>query len=81
LSHASVVVLDGVAYLAGGRTASGSASAVIWQVDGTTGRVQRVGSLPQALSDAGAVSIGSRGYLVGGEAGTRLATVIELRRA
>jgi hypothetical protein len=79
LSHASVVVVDGVPYLAGGRTSSGAASSTIWQVDARTGVLTRVGRLPEALSDAGAASLGSVGYLVGGENSGRLTTVVQLR--
>jgi hypothetical protein len=79
LSHASVVELDGVVYLAGGRTASGAATATIWRVDTRTGTVRRAGELPAAFSDAGAASAGATAYLIGGEGAQRWTTVVELR--
>jgi hypothetical protein len=78
LAHASVVVIDGVPYLAGGRTSSGAATATIWRVDPRSGAVHRAGVLPAAVSDAGAVSRGATAFLIGGEDASRRSTVIEL---
>jgi len=81
LSHASVVVVDGVPYLAGGRMRSGAATATIWRVDLRTGALRRAGALPAPVSDAGAASTGATAYLIGGEAAQRRTTVVELRLA
>lgn len=72
IGHATAVVLGGSLFVLGGRVA-GSPSAAIWRIDtadasGTpTATAVPAGHLPQALSDAGSVVVGNRGYVVGGE--------------
>jgi hypothetical protein len=67
LTHAAAVSLDGRLYVIGGRgDALDSASATVWSVDSSNGRVQRSGRLPVALSDLGATSERQGVVVVGG---------------
>jgi hypothetical protein len=81
LGHATALVLDGQIFVLGGR--SGTApSAVIWRLDPTSGVLAPAGQLPGPVSDAGSVTVGGVGYLVGGEVtgpAEPLNTVVALR--
>jgi hypothetical protein len=56
----------------------GTSSDAIWSFDPGGAGVTRVGRLPYPVSDAAAVVIGNRGYLIGGEDPHPLDTVISL---
>jgi hypothetical protein len=81
LGHATALVLDGQVFVLGGRVASGP-SALIWRLDPATGALSPAGQLPGPVSDAGSVTVGNIGYLVGGEVtgpAEPLDTVVALR--
>ncbi len=67
--YMAVAALGGRIYAFGGETASGGASNAIQEVDPQAGTARVIGHLPQALSHAGAVVLGSRVYVLGGDAG------------
>jgi hypothetical protein len=66
LGHATALILDGQIFVVGGRSGIGP-SAAIWRLDPASGALAPAGELPGPVSDAGAVSVGGAGYLVGGE--------------
>jgi outer membrane protein assembly factor BamB len=69
LSGAAAGVLDGVAYIAGGLTGSSHEQPVndVFAFDAAHGSFLRAGSLPIAVSNAGAAVSAGRMLLVGGE--------------
>jgi Kelch motif/PQQ-like domain len=56
-------------YAFGGETANGGSSDAIQEVDPRAGTARVVGHLPQALSHAGAIVLGDRVYVLGGDVG------------
>jgi N-acetylneuraminic acid mutarotase len=70
-SAASLASLDGAVYVIGGRgSAPGSQTSAILAINPDSGRVRRVGTLAQPLSDAAAVIEGARIILAGGQSAT-----------
>ena len=70
-------------FLLGGYVDNTELSGQILRFDPATGATTNVGALPAPVSDAAAVVIGKRGYLVGGQGTERapLATVTVIRGA
>jgi N-acetylneuraminic acid mutarotase len=66
LGHATAFTLDGVVYIAGGRSGT-HAVRTMWRLDPSTGRVTLAGMLPVGSSDMAAAVIGGAAWLVGGE--------------
>ena len=64
-------------WLAGGTSTSGTSAALFRSDDAVT--FVRAGVLPEARTDAGAAMLGGVGYLLGGENGSRLKSVLEIR--
>jgi len=80
LGEATVVVLDGRIYIAGGRTGRGGAvTAQVLQFNPATMRARAVATLPRPVADAGGAVIGGTGYLLGGETPGATAGVTQLR--
>jgi hypothetical protein len=67
------MTLDGRLLVAGG-----SASTAVWSFDPQHAALTQVGHLPYRVSDAAAVVVEGRGYLIGGEDPHFLDTVISL---
>jgi N-acetylneuraminic acid mutarotase len=67
--YMAVAALGGRIYAFGGETASGGASDAIQEVDPQAGTARVVGHLPRAVSHAGAVVLGGRVYVLGGDVG------------
>lgn len=67
--YMAVAALGGRIYAFGGEAANGSASDAIQEVDPRAGTARVVGHLPQALSHAGAIVLGDRIYVLGGDLG------------
>lgn len=65
LRYSSASAVDGQILIIGGSTPSG-ASGAIYRFDPRIGRVQQVGRLPRPITHAGAATLGSSVYLVGG---------------
>jgi len=65
LRYAAASAVDGQVVIIGGSTPSGASSA-IYRFDPATGRVRQIGRLPQPITHAGAATLGSFVYLVGG---------------
>jgi N-acetylneuraminic acid mutarotase len=78
LSDAAELTVGGRILIAGGRTASGRLSDVVYEFDPRTVRTRVVGHLPTAVANAGAAVVGGAGYLFGGEAATQVRTVQRL---
>jgi hypothetical protein len=81
LGHATALILDDQIFVLGGRAATGP-SATIWRLDPASGVLAPAGQLPEPVSDAGSVTVGGVGYLVGGEVtgpAEPLDTVVALR--
>ncbi len=67
ITHAGAAVLDGHAYLVGGRgETDAQRSPEIWAINASTGAVRAAGHLPQPLSDAGVLADGSAIIVAGG---------------
>jgi hypothetical protein len=77
LSHEAAFVFGSTVWLAGGTDPAGT-SAKLFRADDAVAFV-RDGVLPSARSDAGAAMLGGVGYLLGGENGSRLKSVLTLR--
>jgi len=67
--YMAVATLNGRIYAFGGETADGGASDAIQEVDPGAETARIVGHLPQTLSHAGAVVLGNRLYVLGGDLG------------
>ncbi|MGI8505713.1 MAG: hypothetical protein ACR2MK_02720 [Solirubrobacteraceae bacterium] len=65
LRYSSVSAVDGRLLIIGGSTPSGATDAV-YSFDPGSGGVRRIGRLPQPITHAGAATLGSSVYLVGG---------------
>jgi len=65
LRYSSVSAVDGRLLIIGGSTPSGATDAV-YSFDPGSGGVRRIGRLPQSITHAGAATLGSSVYLVGG---------------
>ncbi len=65
LRYAAVSTVNGKVLIIGGSTPAG-ASAAILRFDPATGSVQQIGHLPHPITHAGAGTLGSTVYLVGG---------------
>jgi hypothetical protein len=65
LRYSAVSAVDGRLLIVGGSTPSG-ASDGIYRFDPGSGRVRRIGRLPRPVTHAGAATLGSSVYLVGG---------------
>ena len=63
ITHAGAAAIGQTVYVVGGRGDSLDArSAAVWAIDPLTGRVRSAGRLPQPISDAGVVSLGTRSW-------------------
>jgi hypothetical protein len=69
LRYAAASAVDGQVLILGGSTPNGASDAV-YRFDPATGRVRQIGRLPQPVTHAGAGTVGSFVYLVGGRGGT-----------
>jgi Kelch motif/PQQ-like domain len=67
--YMAVAAVNRRIYAFGGETADGGASDAIQEVDPGAGTARIVGHLPQALSHAGAIVLGNRLYVLGGDIG------------
>jgi hypothetical protein len=65
LRYSSVSAVDGELLIIGGSTPN-AASEAIYRFDPATGRVTQIGRLPEPITHAGAATLGSFVYLVGG---------------
>jgi hypothetical protein len=65
LRYSAVSAIDGRLLIIGGSTPDGATDA-IYRFDPASGRVQRIGRLPHPVTHAGAATLGSSVYLVGG---------------
>jgi hypothetical protein len=65
LRYPAVAAAHGLIVVAGGMSSSGPARAV-YLFEPSSGRVTRLGSLPEAVAHAAAVTVGGEVYLVGG---------------
>jgi len=77
LSHAAAFSIAGRLLVAGG-LADGLAQDEIWEVDPASGAVSLAGHLPMAVSDAAAIVVGGVGYLIGGENGDLMASIVSI---
>jgi hypothetical protein len=79
LSHASAFEINGGIFLAGGRTDNGLTD-FIWRFDPSASKPTYLfaGTLPRAISDAAAVTVGKKVYLAGGESPSFVQDVVEL---
>ena len=84
LSGAVAVDLSGTIYVAGGASPAGSSlrpTATIYAFDLRSHRFLRVGSLPVAVSNAGAAVLGQSAWIVGGEvAGATPTAAVQVMR-
>ena len=69
LRYAAASTVDGKVLIIGGSTPNGASDAV-YRFDPASGRVQQIGRLPQPITHAGAATLGSYVYLVGGRGET-----------
>ena len=67
LGHAAALPLGGRVLVAGGRTGPDRLTARLWWFEPGSRRFRPAGRLPTRLADAGVLTRGSTGYLVGGE--------------
>jgi Kelch motif len=65
LRYAAASTVDGQVLIMGGSTPAGASDAV-YRFNPATGRVRQIGRLPQPITHAGAATLGSFVYLVGG---------------
>jgi N-acetylneuraminic acid mutarotase len=65
LRYAAVTVANGKVLIVGGTTPTGTSDA-IYRFDPLTGRVTQIGRLPQPITHAGAATLGSSVYVIGG---------------
>jgi N-acetylneuraminic acid mutarotase len=65
LRYSAVTAVDGQLLIIGGSTPDGASDA-IYRFDPATGRVAQIGRLPASITHAGAATLGSFAYLVGG---------------
>ena len=70
LRYAAVAAVAGRIVIAGGSTPAGTASGAVLSFDPATGRVTRVGRLPNPTTHAAAAALGSRVYVIGGRSAT-----------
>jgi hypothetical protein len=79
VGHASAVTLGGVVYVIGGADANGRTAAGVTAIDVRQRTIRPAAGMAR-VSDAGAVVLGTRALIIGGEAnGRAVATVRELR--
>lgn len=79
LQGAVAVTLDGHIYVAGGQGPSG-ANALVWGFEPDSATVVVAGRLREAVSGAGAATLGSTAWLVGGESGGDLVGSVQALR-
>jgi hypothetical protein len=79
LSHSSAFAINGGIYFAGGKTDNGLTD-FIWRFDpnATPPTYLFAGTLPRAISDAAAVTVGSKVFLAGGESPSFVQEVVQL---
>ena len=77
LSHEAALVFGSTVWLAGGTSTSGTSAALFRSDDAVT--FVRDGVLPEARTDAGVAMVGGVGYLLGGENGSRLKSVVLIK--
>lgn len=77
ISHEAAFLFGSTVWLAGGTDPAGTSAKLFRSDDAVT--FVRDGVLPSARSDAGAAMLGGVGYLLGGENGSRLKSVLTLR--
>ena len=70
LRYAAVAAVAGRIVIAGGSTPAGTASAAVLSFDPATGRVTRIGRLPNPTTHAAAAALGSHVYVIGGRGAT-----------
>ena len=70
LRYAAVAAVSGRIVIAGGSTPAGTASDAVLSFDPATGRVTRVGRLPNPTTHAAAAALGNRVYVIGGRGAT-----------
>jgi N-acetylneuraminic acid mutarotase len=68
LRYAAASSVDGQVLIIGGSTPAGASDSV-YRLNPATGRVRQIGRLPQPITHAGAATLGSFVYLVGGRGG------------
>jgi N-acetylneuraminic acid mutarotase len=81
LRYAAAALTDGQLIVAGGSTPDGQASDGIYGFDVVSGRVRRLGRLPQPLTHSAAAVLGGSVYLVGGRGagdGSQTAAVLRV---
>jgi DNA-binding beta-propeller fold protein YncE len=66
LRYAAVAAADGLVVIAGGSTPAGTASRAVLAFDPRTGRIRRVGTLPEPTTHAAAAALGRFVYVIGG---------------
>ena len=77
LSHEAALVFGSTVWLAGGTTTSGTSAALLRSDDALT--FLKDGVLPEARTDAGVALVNGVGYLLGGENGSRLRSVVVIK--
>jgi Kelch motif len=80
LRYVATSAVDGRILIIGGSTPNGASNAV-YRFDPSTGRVRQIGLLPQPITHAGAATLGSSVYLVGGRGdspGSQTASVMSI---
>jgi YVTN family beta-propeller protein len=70
LRYAAVAAVAGRIVIAGGSTPAGTASDAVLSFDPATGRVTRIGRLPNPTTHAAAAALGSHVYVIGGRSAT-----------
>src|SRR3954454_4725403 len=70
LRYAAVAAADGGIVIAGGSLENGTASDAVYLFRPSTGRVSRLGTLPQATTHAAGATLGSTAVVVGGRGAT-----------
>jgi YVTN family beta-propeller protein len=70
LRYAAVAAVEGKIVIAGGSTPAGTASDEVLAFDPATGRVTRIGRLPNPTTHAAAAALGTRVYVIGGRSAT-----------
>ena len=70
LRYAAVAAVAGRIVIAGGSTPAGTASDAVLSFDPATGRVARIGRLPEPTTHAAAATLGSHVYVIGGRGAT-----------
>jgi hypothetical protein len=77
ISHEAALAFGATVWLAGGTDSAGTSAKLYRSDDAVT--FTRAGSLPEARSDAGVAMLNGVGYLLGGEDGSRLGSVVVVK--